>query len=164
MRLAGLLLLPIVFTGISLAQSTDFSVGPQYLITSPEPQFLRPIATPSLSLDAPLPPMPELPPIGPAVANQPYVSNPELQHQPDLFPIYYGYPPLPIVELASTTPTQEPRSSINNTGYLNVPSAQSLQSTGLGPTLAQAATYSKAHKKPPTRVYTNEDLRQLPPQ
>lgn len=163
MRLASLLLLPVIFVGISFAQSTDFSVGPQYLITSPEPQFLRPIATPSMSLNSPLKPLPELPSIGPTVTNQPYTSNPELQHQADLFPIYYGYAPLVQVELSSTTPTRELPSSINNTGYLNVPSVQSLRSMGVGLTLAQAAAYSKAHKKPTTHVYTNEDLQRLKP-
>jgi len=161
MRLASLLILPVVLVGISFAQSTNFSVGPQYLITSPEPQFLRPIATPSLSLNAPLRPLPEAPPIGPAAASQSYASNPELQHQADLFPIYYGYAPLVDIELDSTTPTQELPASINNTGYLNVADAQSLQGMGLGLTLAQAAAYSRAHKRLATHVYTNEDLQRL---
>src|SRR5579872_4800077 len=99
MRLASLFCLPVVLVGISFAQSTNFSVGPQYLITSPEPQFLRPIETPSLALNAPLKPLPELSPVGPTVTNQSYVSNPELQHQADLFPIYYGYAPIVDVEL-----------------------------------------------------------------
>jgi len=43
-------LLPIL-TGISFAQDTNFSVGPQYLVPpNRSPMFLRPIATPSLSL------------------------------------------------------------------------------------------------------------------
>ncbi len=163
MRLASLLFLPVALAGISLAQSTDFSVGPQYLVTSPTPQFLRPIATPSISLNAPLKPLPELPAVGPTVTNQPYVSNPELQHQADLFPIYYGYPPIADIELVSTGSTQELPASINDTGYLNVPNAQSLRSMGLGLTLAQAAAYSKAHKKRTTHVYTNEDLKRLKP-
>ncbi len=162
MRLASLLLLPVTFVGLSFGQSTDFSIGPQYLITSPDPQFLRPIATPSMSLNAPLKPLPELPAVGPTVTNQPYTSNPELQHQANLFPIYYGYAPLVDVELSSSTPREIP-SSINNTGYLNVPNAQSLQSMGVGLTLAQAAAYSKTHKKATTHVYTNEDLQRLKP-
>lgn len=163
MRLASLFLLPLFLVGISFSQSTDFSVGPQYLITSPEPQFLRPIATPSLSLNAPLKPLPELPAVGPTVTNQAYASNLELQHQADLLPIYYGYEPIVDVELVSTAPTQELPPSINNTGFLNVPSAQSLRSLGVGLTLAQAAAYSKAHKRPTTHVYTNEDLQRLKP-
>lgn len=35
---------------VSVAQDTNFAVGPQYLVTSGNPTFLRPIATPSLSL------------------------------------------------------------------------------------------------------------------
>jgi len=46
----SLLLLPLALVGISLAQETNFSVGPQYLVTSGSTMLLRPIATPSLSL------------------------------------------------------------------------------------------------------------------
>lgn len=163
MRLASLFFLPVVLVGISLAQSTDFSVGPQYLITSPEPQFLRPIATPSLSLNTPLKPILDVPAVRPQVTNQEYASNPELQHQADLFPVYYGYAPVVDVELDSMAPSPELPPSINNTGVLNVPSAQSLRTMGLGLTLAQAGAYSKAHKKPTAHVYTNEDLQRLKP-
>lgn len=45
-----LLVLPLVLVGLSLAQDTNFSVGPQYLVTSGSTMLLRPIATPSLSL------------------------------------------------------------------------------------------------------------------
>src|SRR5215471_16797088 len=44
------LVLPLVLVGISLAQDTNFSVGPQYLVTSGSTMLLRPIVTPSLSL------------------------------------------------------------------------------------------------------------------
>lgn len=50
MRLQPFLVLLIVLVGISAAQETNFSVGPQYLITTDNPILLRPIATPSLSL------------------------------------------------------------------------------------------------------------------
>jgi len=50
MRLAGLLVALPLLAGISVAQDTNFAAGPQYLVTSGSPMFLRPIATPSLSL------------------------------------------------------------------------------------------------------------------
>lgn len=50
MRFQSLLVLLVVFTGVSVAQDTNFPVGPQYLITTQDPTLLRPIATPSVSL------------------------------------------------------------------------------------------------------------------
>ena len=160
MRFSGLLLLPFVLAGISFCQSTNFSVGPQYLITTESAQFLRPIATPSLSLNATLPPSSTLPQIGPAVTNPPYVANPELEHQANLFPIYYGYPEIPAVELTSSQPSELPP-SVNDTGFVNVPAAQWLRVHGYGVTLAEAAAYSRAHKRASSHVYTNEDIQRL---
>jgi hypothetical protein len=50
MRLQPLLLQLIVLVGVSAAQETNFTVGPQYLVTVENTMLLRPIATPSLSL------------------------------------------------------------------------------------------------------------------
>lgn len=50
MRLQSFLVLLLVLAGISAAQETNFSVGPQYLVTVENTMLLRPIATPSLSL------------------------------------------------------------------------------------------------------------------
>lgn len=54
----GYLLCLLVLTALSCAQDTNFPVGPQYLITTDSTMFLRPIATPTLSLSEPLPPLP----------------------------------------------------------------------------------------------------------
>ena len=43
-------ILLLLLTGISLGQETNFSTGPQYLVTTSSTLFLRPISTPSLSL------------------------------------------------------------------------------------------------------------------
>jgi len=56
MRISHLLCL-LVLAAVSCAQGTNFAVGPQYLITSDSTLLLRPIATPSLSLSEPLPPI-----------------------------------------------------------------------------------------------------------
>ena len=49
MRLSHFVCLLCRLGGVSTAQDTKFPVGPQYLITTDSPLFLRPIATPSLS-------------------------------------------------------------------------------------------------------------------
>ena len=63
MRPANYFLIVIFFgmIGISAAQDTNFSAGPQYLatsVTSGSTMFLQPIATPSLSLGETLSPVP----------------------------------------------------------------------------------------------------------
>jgi hypothetical protein len=50
-----LCVLVISLAGLSFAQDTNFSAGPQYLVTSGSPMLMQPIATPSLSLNAPMP-------------------------------------------------------------------------------------------------------------
>jgi len=51
MRLRDVLFLFLILSGVSFAQDTNFSTGPQYLITS-DSMFRHPISTPSLSLGA----------------------------------------------------------------------------------------------------------------
>lgn len=153
-----LFLIPLLIASFCSAQDTSFAAGPQYLITTGNTKFLRPIATPTMSLDAPLPGIPTLPQIGPAVAEQPYVSDPVLAHQPDLFPIYYGYPEVPVVELSGNAPGEVP-ASINDTGYVALTSAQSLAERGYGVSVADDASFWKTHKHRAARVYTNTDMR-----
>ncbi|HTT22362.1 MAG TPA: hypothetical protein VMG82_25770 [Candidatus Sulfotelmatobacter sp.] len=50
MRLQCLPLLFLLVVGTSMAQETSFAVGPQYLITTENTMWLRPIATPSMNL------------------------------------------------------------------------------------------------------------------
>jgi len=161
MRLASLFYLLVVLAGISAAQDTDFSVGPQYLVTSGSPLFARPIATPSLSLSAPLPGIPPLPEIGPAVENQPFVANSELRHEPDLFPVYYGYRPVSVVEITSAEPPRELPASITNVGVIGMTDAQSLRERGYGVPVGDTASFWKTHKPHAPRVYTNADVQRL---
>jgi len=53
MRLS-LVLFFLSLAGFSFAQDTTFSQGPQYLIVTGSPMFLRPIATPTLSFSSPI--------------------------------------------------------------------------------------------------------------
>jgi len=152
-----LFLFTFLVAGVCPAQDTSFGAGPEYLITTANANFLRPIATPSMSLDAPLPGIPPLPQIGPPVADQPYASDPLLANQPDLFPIYYGYPEVPVVELSGNAPREVP-ASVNDTGYVAT-SAQSLAERGYGVSVAEDALFWKTHKRVAARVYTNADIR-----
>jgi hypothetical protein len=148
-------------TGITAAQEMSFPVGPSYLLTSGDPMFAGPVATPTLSLNTSLPPIPSLPEIGPVIGNQPYIANPELQQQADLFPIYYGYPMPSVVELVSTEPPRELPASIVDPGVLGITSAQSLRQQGYGVPLGDTASFWKVHKHHAPRVYTNADVERL---
>ncbi|MGP0017664.1 MAG: hypothetical protein ACLPHP_03770 [Candidatus Sulfotelmatobacter sp.] len=172
MRPACLLCLLIALTGISAAQDTNqatsqdtsFSAGPQYLITSSfSPLFARPIATPSISLAAPLPEIQSPPAIGPVVENQPFVANSDLSRQPDLFPIYYGTPMTSVVEITSAEPPRSLPASIVDSGVTGITDAQSLRERGYGAPLGDTAAFWKAHKARAPRVYTNADVQRLRP-
>jgi hypothetical protein len=161
MRLTTLFCLFIALAGIGAAQDTNFSSGPQYLVTGSSPMFLRSIATPSMSLEPSLPDLPSLPQIGPAVTDQAYVANPELQHVANLFPIYYGYPMPSVVELTSAELPGELPASITDAGVTGFTTAQSLRERGYGVPLGDTASFWKAHKRPAAHVYTNADVQRL---
>jgi hypothetical protein len=139
---------------------TNFSQGPQYVVTG-NGAFLQPISTPTLSLDTALPSIPSLPEVGPTVTDQPYVSNPDLRHQANLFPIYYGYPMVSVVELTGAEPLQPLPARITGAGYTVIADPQTLRERGYGVTVGEAASYWKAHKAVVNRVYTNADIERL---
>ena len=161
MRLVNLSFLLLVLAAVSAAQDTNFAVGPQYLMNYGSPLFAQPIATPFLSLEAPLAGIPSLPAIGPAVEDQSYVANPELRHQADLFPIYYGYPMATVVELTSGELPRELPASIVDTGVVWITDAQSLREHGYDIPLGDAASFWKVHGPHSPRVYTNIDVERL---
>jgi hypothetical protein len=154
MRFSHLLLLLVGLTGFSLAQETNFSVGPQYLSITGPSIFLQPIATKSISLDTPLSPVPSPREVAPPAS---FVSNPVLEGEADLFPIYYGYPPLPVIWLVGTQPEQLPE-SITTVSYIEFVDAQTLRERGIGVSVAEAAAFSKGHRSRAAKVYTNDDL------
>lgn len=160
MRVSHLVFLLVAFTAVSLAQETNFSEGPQYLSLTGT-AMLRPIATKSFSLDAPLPALPSLPEVGPEVTTEPYVSDPLLEHQPDLFSIYYGYPLIPVVELVATESTPELPPSISGIGFITLTDAQTLRELGYGITVAEAASFWRSRHGSTAHVYTNADIQRL---
>lgn len=157
MRFSHLLLLLVALTGFSIAQDTNFSVGPQYLSITGPSMFLQPIATKSMSLDAPLPSVPSPREVGPP---QPFVSNPVLAGQADLFPIYYGYQPLPVIWLVGTQPEELP-ASITAVSYIEFVDPQTLRERGIGVSVAEAAAFSRGHRSRAVKVYTNDDLQRF---
>ena len=171
MRLHGLLCGLLAVTGIAVAQDSNFSSGPQYLMNYGSPQFLRPITTPTLSLgESPAPnPVAEA---GNGV--QLSVTPGTTQNPPNLRPIYYGEPAVQPVVNAEVSPvageaaslieisgTSTPRNlpaSIVNVGVEETVDAQSLRERGYGVTVAEASSFSKTHKRGAPRLYTNRDI------
>jgi hypothetical protein len=167
MRIFTLLCLLLLVTAFSVAQDTDFSTGPQYLLTG-SPMLARPLTTPSISLDAPLPPVPpsSIPiPESATETPSPASSQPEPEQPPDLFSIYYGAPSTSVVELSGAEGGEESLASlpasILDWGVSGMVDAQALISQGYGVPLAEAARYARAHKVPAAHVYTNADITRL---
>lgn len=161
MRLTGLFCLLVVWVGISAAQDTNFPVGPQYLVTSGSPQFARPIATPSLTLGAPLPESPSLAEVGPLIESQSSVATPEVAREPNLLPTYYGSSTTSVVEISSAEPPRELPPSIIDVGVTGMTDAQSLRERGYGVPLGDTAAFWKTHKPHTPRVYTNAVIQRL---
>jgi hypothetical protein len=173
--LASLCLISFLSAGIAAAQETSFPVGPQYLIPgSASSLFLQPIATPTLSLqNVPAPPAIAFE-RGTVVPASPMAPAPFPQN---LLPIYYGYP-IPAENLPSSTenavegaenpieitssslPANLP-ASIFDTGVTRMVNPETLREAGYGLSVADAASYWKAHKAPAVHVYTNADVARL---
>jgi hypothetical protein len=175
MRLATMFCLLLTLAGISGAQDTNFPVGPQYLVTSNSPMFLRPIATPSLSLSAP-PASLSIP----ATEALPQPSSPTAGlPQPDLTHILWGEPQaahpevaepgvaenvsenVSEIEITSAEPPRPLPANIIDTGVTGATTAQSLRELGYGVPLGETAQFWRAHKPHAPRVYTNADVQRL---
>ena len=165
MRILALPCLLLLVTASAAAQDTSFSAGPQYLLTG-SPMLARPLTTPSISLDAPLPPVPQSSiPVPESATEVPSPASSQPQPPPDLFSIYYGPPTASVVELSGAEGTEESLASlpasIVDRGVSGFVDTQALAFRGYGVPLAEAARYAKAHKAPAARVYTNADIRRL---
>ena len=172
MRLGTIFCLLLALTAISAAQDTNFPEGPQYLVTSNSPMFLRPIATPSLSLSAP--PQSLNAPTTEALPEPP--SPTAGLPQPDLTRILWGEPKEAepasaenvaknvtetVIEITSTAPPRALPASIVDTGVTGMTTAQSLREFGYGLPLAETAQFWKTHKPHSPRIYTNADVQRL---
>jgi hypothetical protein len=170
MRISALLCF-LLLVGYSAAQDTNFAVGPQYLLTG-SPLLARPLATPSMSLDAPLPPVP------PSITTSPEpeagvasTASPEVERQADLIPIFYGAsnhyqaPGGSVVELSAPEGAGESLAelpaSLFDSGVSGITDVQTLQMRGYGVTLGEAAKYWKTHKVPARHIFSNRDITRL---
>jgi hypothetical protein len=163
MRFGRFFFLLMILAGVSSAQEFTFSSGPGYLLPTNSTMLLRPIATPTLTLDAPLPPVSSLPEIGPPVSDQPYVSNYNPMQGPDLFPIYYGYPRIPVVEVVPTETRRVIPVSLGDVVFTVSIGSQPIRGHGDGNTVGEAASFWKARRRRATHVYTNADIQRLRP-
>lgn len=164
MRLVSLFYLLLVVAGISTAQDTNFTVGPQYLITTDSTLFLQPIATPSLSLSAPLPSLRDAAPETP-VSYEASSASAELPSQTDFARIYWGKPQfgenVSVVEVSSAEPERALPVSMLDVGVTELTDAQSLRERGIGVTLGEAASFWRGHRPHAEHVYTNADVERL---
>jgi hypothetical protein len=162
MRLSYFVCLLLVLGGVSTAQDTNFPVGPQYLITTDSPLFLRPIATPSLSFEGQTSGARVLFPETPPAES---VSAPEAPRPANLADIYWGRANAgdKAIEI-EISPSEPPRNlppSFVDTGVALLAVDQSLQERPYGVTLAEVAAQWRAHRPHASRLYTNRDIERL---
>ena len=169
MRLAAFLLVLSTFAGISAAQSADtnFPIGPQYLITTDSTLLLRPIATPSLSLQPASPPPPametnpgttvELSAPAPAVMTEADLSR--VLWGDDLVDYVTGQKPPSVVEIIGSASPNLPQSFFDS-GVTGLSNGHSLSEQGYGLTLGEVPAATKSRPNA-THVYTNDDVRRL---
>jgi hypothetical protein len=169
MRLAGCLLVLLALIGISAAQSTDtnFPVGPQYLITTDSTLFLRPIATPSMSLQPSSPPPPAME-TNPGTDVRLSAPAAAVMSEPDLSRVLWGndwvdyvngVPRASVIEISGNAAPRLPL-SLFDPGVTGMTDAQFLREQGYGLTLGDVSAASKSRPRA-THVYNNDDIRRL---
>jgi hypothetical protein len=170
MRFCGWLCFLIAAAGVCSAQESNFSTGPQYLMIG-SPMFLRPIATPTLSLSE-TPAAPALPATEAAVAPETYAPAAALPVPAGLSRVYWGSrdasesasaaatETTSVIEVSGTVPPNLP-ASIFNAGVEETVDAQSLRERGYGVTVSEASSFWKTHKPHAVRTFTNRDVERL---
>jgi hypothetical protein len=170
MRLCGLLLLGMTLVGIGSAQDSNFSVGPQYLMNYGSPMFMRPIATPTLSLSETAPAAVAAPEASSSAssAGNSAESSAAVPQPSDLASVYWGSrenePPIEsgaAIEVSGTIPPGHLPASILNVGVEETVDAQELRARGYGMSVSEASAFWKGHKPRAVRVFTNRDVEKL---
>ena len=157
--------------GTAFSQDTNFATGPQYLMQG-SPMFARSISTPSMSLAAPAPEVGASDATGVLIAGAGEQNvlppNPDTLPKIDLFPIFYGGPPVGENGQITFSYPVEPSSayaeippSISDSGVWQMTTVQALRERGYGITLAEAAADAKARIRRANHVYTNADAARL---
>jgi len=162
---SAILCLTLALAAAAAAQETNFATGPQYLMNYGSPLFARSIATPTLSLDEPLRPVPAAFNHGASTEHVSYRTTPGMEGQADLFPIYYGVPRVSVVQIDYSAKSAAAESAVLaswfDAGVSEVTDAETLRLRGYGITLGEYARYWRAHTRPATRRYTNDDIERL---
>jgi hypothetical protein len=174
----GCAFVAIFAAGIALSQDTNFSNGPQYLLSSvpgarsaSSDFFVRSISTPSVSLSGPALEFGASNATGDlnAGAETQTIVVPEAVALPkaDLSSINYGVPTANVIEISfpaasgeSIAGTEIPQ-SILDIGVGRIMEAQYLRESDNGVTLPEAAAYGKEHIRRAMRIYTNADIDRL---
>jgi hypothetical protein len=181
----------VILGGISAAQDTNFTNGPQYLIAGQSPMFFHSIETPSLSFG---PSSAVAPPVTTenVEASQVVETPPSTPSGVDLTKIYWGKPETAAntgeteasgvettseirtsqvqtsqaqtseVQISGRQPTQPLPASLFDTGVTAMADAEFLREEGYGTSLAESAAYWKAHQSQPVRTFTNKDVEHAP--
>ena len=174
----GCAFVAIFAAGIALSQDTNFSNGPQYLLSSiPDARsassnfFVRSISTPSVSLSGPALEVGASNATGDlnAGAEAQTIAVPEAVALPktDLSSIHYGVPTVNVVEISLSAASGESRAgteipqSIFDIGVGRIIEAEDLRESDYGATLPEAAARGKEHVRRATRIYTNADIERL---
>lgn len=167
MRPAIVSALLMILIGICSAQDTNFAQGPQYLITSGSPLFLRPIATPTLSFTAPPSNAGEAT-TEVAAEEQAAYTPPRIPNTTDVSRIYWGGPvagenageQVNEIELSSEQRLNLP-ASIVSSGVTEMIDVRALRDRGYAMSVAEAAAFWKTHRTQIAHVYTNVDVARL---
>lgn len=167
MRFYGLLLFGITLVGIGAAQDSNFSVGPQYLMNYGSPMFMRPIATPTLSLSETAPvavAAPEASSSSPSATGNSAESS-AIPQPSDLASVYWGdhesataVETGALIEVSGTAPPTNLPASIFNSGVQETVDAQTLRERGVGVSVSEASAFWKGHRPRAVRVFTNRDV------
>ena len=166
MRLCGLLLFGMTLVGIGRAQDSNFSAGPQYLMNYGSPMFMRPIATPTMSLSETAPVAVAAPEASSSSASgSSPESSPAVPQPSDLASVYWGSRESEtpgetgaVIEVSGTVPPSNLPASIFNVGVEETMDAQELRQRGYGVSVSEASAFWKGHKPRAVRVFTNRDV------
>jgi hypothetical protein len=167
MRICGLLCFVLALAGVGAAQDSNFAVGPQYLMNYGSPMFMRPIATPTLSLSETAAPAAVVTPE--ASYSSSAGTSVSVPVQPDLRRVYWGSqdetePAVEtggVIEISGAAPAANLPASIVNVGVQETVDAQALRLRGYGVTVSEASAFWKVHKPHAVRVFTNRDVERL---
>ena len=168
MRLCGLLVFGLTLVGLSAAQDSNFSVGPQYLMNYGSPMFMRPIATPTLSLsETTRVSAPETSgSSSSSTSSSPAAESPAAVPQPaNLASVYWGsrdgetaVETGAVIEVSGAVPPANLPASILNVGVQETADARELRERGYAVSVSEASAFWKAHKPRAVRAFTNRDV------